>query len=369
MRLRRTVLLVSVLCAVTLPAAAYDPGDVDGDGTADAADVACTVSTVYDAAYGCAVETQSPLRHVVRVSATGGDYTSIQAALDDITASGGDGWLIQVGPGVYTERVTMESWVDIEGSGEGVTIISFTGSANADTGTVVGADNAELRHLTVRNTGGGLNWAVGVYTGGTRPRLKHVRIEAFGATNDAGIYCNAECPRTFAVNSWGKGADTGLSLAFGLFYNGDGSSESDLEHVHLEGESGSEAYGLYCEDASVHLVHAKLVAYDSDQSIGLHGTDSVVSAQGSMVIGENGDPTFGLSMQESSGESVATIVNSEIIASSELGGAVVYPIWTDSGSTVVVGASLIMGGSVSSAGATCAGVYDETGTFYASTCP
>ncbi len=366
---RQAVLVLAVTSVFPFQTAAYDPGDVNGDGTADAADVVCTMATVFDAAYGCAVATQSPMRHVVRVSATGGDYTSIQEALNDITASSGDGWLIQVGPGVYNERVTMEEWVDIEGSGEGVTVISFTGSANPDTGTIVGADSAELRHVTVQNTGGASSWAIGVYTNGTRPRLKQVRIEASGATNNAGIYCNGECPRTFAVNSWGGGGGSGYSAAFGLYCDVDGSTETDIAHVELEGEGGTEAFALYCIDASVHLVDAKLVAYASDQTLGVLGVDSVVTAQRSMIVAENGDTALGLAMQESTGQSAATIVNSEILASSDAGGASVHPIWTDATSTVVVGGSLVMGGTVSSAGATCAGVYDENGTFYASSCP
>ena len=45
----------------------------------------------------------------------------------------------------------MSPYVDIEGSGEGVTTI--TSALGTGSGTVVGANNSELRYLTVKNTG------------------------------------------------------------------------------------------------------------------------------------------------------------------------------------------------------------------------
>ena len=98
----------------------------------------------------------SGYRNVIVVAKSGGDFTSIQAALDSITdASDTNRYLVWVAPGVYNERVTMKPYVDIEGAGEQVTRITYGGSSNPDTGTVVGANDAELRFLTVESTGGG----------------------------------------------------------------------------------------------------------------------------------------------------------------------------------------------------------------------
>lgn len=50
----------------------------------------------------------------VTVAKSGGDYTSIQAALNGITdASSTKSYLVRVGPGVYTGQVTMKPYVDI----------------------------------------------------------------------------------------------------------------------------------------------------------------------------------------------------------------------------------------------------------------
>ncbi|MCC6347327.1 MAG: hypothetical protein IT388_09100 [Nitrospirales bacterium] len=89
------------------------------------------------------------------VAKSDSDFTGIQTALDSITnASDTNRYLVRVAPGVYTERVTMKHYVDIEGSGELTTKITYGGSSLSTTGTVAGASDAELRFMTVENTGG-----------------------------------------------------------------------------------------------------------------------------------------------------------------------------------------------------------------------
>ena len=58
----------------------------------------------------------TPDTNVVTVATTGGDFTSIQAALTSITDnSASNKYLVRVGPGTYTETVQMKQYVDIEG--------------------------------------------------------------------------------------------------------------------------------------------------------------------------------------------------------------------------------------------------------------
>src|SRR5205085_11864076 len=121
------------------------------------------------------------------VAKSGVAFTSIQAALTSITDnSAANRYVVRVSPGAYTETVTMKPYVDIEGSGEGNTKISFTGSASANTGTVIGEDNTELRSLTVENTGGITN-AVAIFNSGASPSLLHVTATASGGSNNYGI--------------------------------------------------------------------------------------------------------------------------------------------------------------------------------------
>ncbi len=132
---------------------------------------------------------QQHYQNVWVVAQSGGDFTSITAALNSIkTNSATNHFLIYVAPGVYTETVIMKPYVDIEGAGELATKITFVGSSNQYTGTVVGAANAELRFLTVENTGGA-DYATAVYNGNASQRLTHVSATASGGTIlDCGVY-------------------------------------------------------------------------------------------------------------------------------------------------------------------------------------
>jgi hypothetical protein len=127
---------------------------------------------------------------------TAPDFTSISAALNSIPAglysrSGCSArYLVKVLPGTYAERVTMKSCVDIEGAGELTTRITAAGGANLDaaSATVTGASEAELRFLTVANTGG-TAYAIGLYNYQTSPRLTHVTTIASGGTEqNYGMY-------------------------------------------------------------------------------------------------------------------------------------------------------------------------------------
>ncbi len=104
-------------------------------------------------------------------------WQTISAALGEIgtglpAATAMNKYLIKVGPGIYPEQVTMKEYVDIEGAGEKPTTIT-----NASSPTLAGADNAELRHLTVENTGGGQ----AIQNSGVSPMLTHVTARATGA--------------------------------------------------------------------------------------------------------------------------------------------------------------------------------------------
>ena len=94
----------------------------------------------------------------------GGEYTSITAALNAISDNSAlTPYLIKVGPGIYNEQIVMKSYVDIEGCGEGITIISSSGG-DETTPTVKAASNSELRLLTVECSASGAgNNATGLY--------------------------------------------------------------------------------------------------------------------------------------------------------------------------------------------------------------
>lgn len=59
----------------------------------------------------------------VVVAKSGGNYTSISAALAAISPSASKPYVIDVMPGTYTENVTMKSYVHVRGAGREVTVV------------------------------------------------------------------------------------------------------------------------------------------------------------------------------------------------------------------------------------------------------
>ncbi len=123
------------------------------------------------------------------------DYTTITDALNHIPAglynngACSDHYLIKVLPGVYAERVRMLPCVDIEGSGELATKITASGgNTEADWTTLVGANNAELRFLTVESVGTNTNLVCeAILNNLVSPRLTHLTAVASGCNTNRAI--------------------------------------------------------------------------------------------------------------------------------------------------------------------------------------
>jgi len=119
----------------------------------------------------------------------GGSFTTVSSALQSITDNDASNpYLIMVGPGTYPEQVTMKSYVDIEGSGVGITIISQDGAKKNTDATVVGASNAELRLLTVRNGGSNASRSVGIYSDGASIVLRSVTVSVDSEIEAVGVW-------------------------------------------------------------------------------------------------------------------------------------------------------------------------------------
>lgn len=69
--------------------------------------------------------------NVLTVALSGGDFTSIQTAIDSVTPTEESPVLIRVMPGIYTENIVMKSYVQLEGSGaENTTIKALNTNDN-----------------------------------------------------------------------------------------------------------------------------------------------------------------------------------------------------------------------------------------------
>ncbi len=119
---------------------------------------------------------------------SGSDLPAVNGArlvetLEGIDAGPTNPALMLLEPGIYdvgSDGVAMKPFVDIEGSGEGVTRIIGPAHADPEAGTVLGADDAELRLLSVESTGGG-PIATAIRNSGASPTLSNVTAAAYGS--------------------------------------------------------------------------------------------------------------------------------------------------------------------------------------------
>ncbi len=208
--------------------------------------------------------------------------TALLNTLNGITDNSADNpYLIKIGPGVYDLGATslqMKPYVDIEGSGEKTTKITGTTSGWPPNGTINGASNAELRFLTVENTGaGGITSAL--VNSSASPSILHVTASVLGGTAGYAV-CNM-------------------------------SSSPVMTNVTATASEGTNNnYGVY------------------------NTSSGTVKINHSVIKGTT------------------------------------FTINNGAGVTTMVGNTQLDGGPVNNTGTlTCAGVYDENYTFYASSCP
>jgi hypothetical protein len=315
----------------------------------------------------------TPLKNVVTVAQSGGQYTSLQAALASVTDnSAGNRYLVRVGPGTYTETITMKPYVDIEGAGEKTTKITFTGSANLNTGTVVGADNAELRSLTVENTGGD-DRAIAICNRFASPSLLHVTAIASGATlGNFGVYGDVSSANMTEVTAtasgvaysnygiWNGGPSSNMNMtnviatasgATNINYGVSNFSSSPNMTNVTAGASGAGTYNYGVENINSSPNMINVTASASGSAYSNYGMDNSGSPRivGSSISAAGGTYNYGISAS-----SASTIT----IDSSKLSGST-YAIRTGVGTTTQVGASQLSGGPVYGGGSvTCADSYD-----------
>jgi hypothetical protein len=141
----------------------------------------------------------SPYANVVIVAKSGGDFTSVQAALDSITtASAANPFLVYVAPGVYVEQVTLKPYVTLEGSGQGATIVRWTGgssaSSHSERATMIGASNATVRRLSIESVAQAGAYPLGFYNMSSSPVISEVSITAINGSSTYGMYNEASSP-------------------------------------------------------------------------------------------------------------------------------------------------------------------------------
>ena len=159
---------------------------------------------------------------VVWVAESGGDFTSVGAALASIGDNGpATPYVVRIAPGTYTEPggIDLLDHVDLEGSGAGVTVIqcecgSATSSSNDGSSAAVRAEevSAEVRGLTIRNTGGGTHATALRVLDADALSLVHLRAEASGGEHNIGIHNVSSSPRLHDVTVQAGGGQTAAGV-------------------------------------------------------------------------------------------------------------------------------------------------------------
>jgi hypothetical protein len=155
-------------------------------------------------------------------------------------------WLLKLEPGVYDVQntyVPMREWVDIEGSGEIQTQITSFGpgpEAGFFKPTVFGANNAELRELTVMarpnpNPGDGIQ--MGIYLLGTSTSIQRVTVNMDSGVNCDGISNSGGAPTITDV----KVSVACAAFNYGIInWSGPSSGIPIIERVSVVARNGNE---------------------------------------------------------------------------------------------------------------------------------
>lgn len=313
--------------------------------------------------------------------------TRLLDALSGITnASSTKRYVIKVEPGIYdiaSTMLEMKPYVDIEGSGQEATVIQGNGNDESMMiATVEGADNAELRDLQVKSVGTGHTIATAIALDGDDTTIRNVTATASGASANWGIRMVGSLPtiEEVNINVSGSGAiygmvtdyfsapivrrtvmnvtDAGTSGSKVGIWMEDGGCPKELIDVEINVSGGASAYGLqeasFNQACTLKIRNSSISAF-STTAYGIYTQSALTTDVLNSKIRATGTSTsYGLYSPSST---VFTVKGSEIAGATA----------TVEAYNANIAGTMLDGGSATASA--CAGVYDASYTFYASTCP
>jgi hypothetical protein len=189
---------------------------------------------------------------VAVVAQSGGDYTDPVTAMNGYTSWCGtpsptNPCLLKIMPGVYnvaTSPVQMQQYIDIEGSGENTTIIKGSiGGNDHTTAVVLGANNAEIRFLTVKNIGEG-EYLTAIYNSIAAPKITNVTVIATGGFISHGVYnVFTSSPIMTNVNITATGVSNGIGVR-------NFTSSPTMTNISITASGGASGTGIYNDSFS-----------------------------------------------------------------------------------------------------------------------
>jgi hypothetical protein len=272
-----------------------------------------------------ASDLRADYENVVIVAKSGGDYQSVQAAIDSVSGAAADNaYLVWVAPGVYSETVTMKPFVHVQGAGQEATVITSTASGSAwpAQATLVLTRDTSLRDLTVGNAGTGDSSAALLATAGvTRTLAADVtaRAQGGGGSNYAIVLSGSDVGVTLrqvtVLAENGGPGNTGLlnelgaatlyggtyigrggGVVYGISNIGSG-ARLEAETITVLGEDGSSySAGLYNSYAAAVLSGGAFTARGGTQAHSIYssGISATLHAESVIALAENGSTNYGM---------------------------------------------------------------------------
>jgi hypothetical protein len=259
-----------------------------------------------------APDSGSSYQNVIVVAKRGGDYSSIQTAINSIRDAATDNpYLVWVAPGVYSETVTMKPYVHLQGAGQEATVITSTIGNTPPfitRATLALTRHVSLRDLAVGNSGttyfqvallaadgttqtlmsdvhvlargSAVNYAIYLDGGATSVTLQNVTALAENGSANYGLQSTSAAVRLRSGSFIARGGVSSYGIA--------NSGRLEAEGVTTWGENGTGSnYGLF-NNKEVTLRAGSFTARGGNTARGIQNTDSL-KAEGVTALGENGD--------------------------------------------------------------------------------
>ncbi|KPA08870.1 conserved hypothetical protein, secreted [Candidatus Magnetomorum sp. HK-1] len=196
----------------------------------------------------------------VYVVGPGSSYQTIGDAMTEIKSHRRP-VLIKIGPGIYNEQLITRPNMCIEGSGQNVTTIRFTGGSqgNASSATVVGYTNVELRNLTIiSNASRKKNEnAIGLFNPASI-KVRHVTIKVYGGTAyNYGIYNDRSIPVINHVHVSVRSTVTEESWNYGIYNE---TSNAHIDNVNIQAWGGDRTFGIANKSSFPVIYHTHVTA-------------------------------------------------------------------------------------------------------------
>ncbi len=235
--------------------------------------------------------------NVITVAKSGGDYETVQAAIDSISDAAADNtYLVWVAPGVYEEQVTMRPYVHLQGADQEATIITSTISGDAPIqATLALTHHVSLRDLTVGNSGAPTtSVALLAADGTTQTLVADVTARGQGAADNA-----------FGIYLIGSGTGVTLQDVTGLAENSArnrglvnfSEAATTLHGGTFTGRGGHTAYGIQnSSSAALEAIDVTALGENgSNLNYGLYvGYGATATLRGGTFTGRGGSSTSGI---------------------------------------------------------------------------